>query len=192
MTSRNVTSFDNRISQLKRQLESIKDQRKSELSLDFRAAHKSEAQDGLQAGQPDEDDGQDISVGLNFKKMLGNKSAKGEYQKLQFQIQQIELEKRYAQMELDANITNLHIQLTEMKNILKLNKVLVDTAQQTTKEESKIYHQGRSDLTNVISSRDQMQNTRLQYAKNAVSYQKLYLQLLSLSDLLLNNSKGKE
>lgn len=190
--SRNIIAIENNILQLERQLKSVKDNTKSELNLNLRAAVKSEEQEGLPPGEDDSDDGQDMSVGLNYKKMLGNNSSTGEFKKLQIQIEQLKLERQYLFMEQDANITNLHIQLKEMQNILKLNKTLVETAEKTTDEESKIYQQGRSDLTNVISSRDRAQTTRLQYAQNALNYQKLYLHLLSLSDSLLRASENKE
>lgn len=191
-SSRNILAIENNIAQLERQIESVKDNTRSELNLDLRAALKSEDQDGLPPGEKSSDDGQDVSVALNYKKMLGNNSASGELRKLQIQLEQLQLEKQYIQMEQDANLANLHIQLQEMQNILKLNKALIETAEKTTDEEQKIYQQGRSDLTNVISSRDRAQSMRLQYAQNALNYQKLYLQLLSLSDRLLLTAEDKE
>lgn len=183
--SRSIRIIDKQSEQLTRRLKTIKDNTRPELNLDLRTSLKSEEQDGLAPTQEDSGDGQDYSVGLNFKKMLGNNGAKAESQKLQYQVDQLALEKQYAQMELDANVHNLYIQLTEMRSILALNKALVETAEETTKEEQLIYQQGRSDLTNVISSRDQVQSARLQYAQNAVNYHKLYLQLQSLTDRLL-------
>jgi len=183
--SRVIRILDKQNEQLSRRLRSLKDSTRPELNLDVSTAIKSEEQDGLAPGQDAKADGQDYSVGLNFKKMLGNKTAQGESQKLQYQLDQLMLEKQYAQMELDANVHNLYIQLQEMRTILELNKELVKTAEQTTQEEEKIYQQGRSDLTNVIISRDQMQGARLQYAQNAINYHQLYLQLQSLTDRLL-------
>lgn len=183
--TRNIRILDMQSEQLQRQLESNEDNKKAELNLDLRSAIKKENQSGLAPGQPDSDDGTDYSVGLNYKKKLGNDAAKSEYRKLQIQVDQNALEKQHSQMQVAANVKNLYIQLKEMKNILLLNKELVSTAQETTQEETRVYQQGRSDLTNVISSRDQTQNAKLQYAQNAVNYHKLYLQLESLTDRLL-------
>jgi outer membrane protein TolC len=183
--SRTIKIFNSQSVQFERRLKSLKDSIRPELNLDLRTAVKSEDQQGLAVGVKDSDDGQDYSVGLTFKKMLGNKSAKGESEKVNIQLNQLELEKQFAQMELASNIQNIYIQLKEMRNILELNKELVNTAQETTKEEIKTYQQGRSDLTNVISSRDQTQNARLLYAQNAINYHQLYLQLQALTDRLL-------
>jgi outer membrane protein TolC len=186
---RTIRMLDLQHDQFRRQAYSLKNETRPELNLDLRAAYKEEEQEGLDPAQEDSDDGQDYSVGLNFKKRLGVDKSKREYRKTQMQMDQLVLEKQYAQMELRANITNLYIQLTEMRKVLSLNETLAKTAQQTIEEERRVYRQGRSDLTNVISSRDQSQNTQLQYARNAINFHKLYLQLNVLTDQLLRDER---
>lgn len=187
--TRNIRLLDLQQAQLQRQSESLKDETRPELNLDMRAAYKSESQDGLAPGSPSSDQGKDYSVGLNFKKQLGVDSSKSELRKIEYQLDQVGLDKKYAQMQMEANIRNLYIQLQKMRKILSLNEDLVKAAQQTTEEENRVYLQGRSDLTKVISSRDQTQNAKLQYAQNAINYHKLYLQLNSLTDKLLKESQ---
>lgn len=177
--------------QLQRQLKSVEDRQKAELNLDLSSAVKKEEQSGLALGQPDNDDGIDYSIGLHYRKKLGNKAAKSELQKLQLQLDQNALAQEYLQMEMRANIQDLYIQLKEMRKVLALNADLVATAEEITKEEYRVYQQGRSDLTNVISSRDQARNTHLQYARNAITYHRLFLQLESLTDRLLARSQDK-
>ncbi len=188
-SSRNMQLLDVQQQQLKRQIKSLKDETRPELNLNMRAAYKSEDQDGLPPGSTTSDDGQDYSVGLNFKKPLGRSAAKNDYRKTELQLEQLALDKQYAQMELEANIRNLYIQLQQMKKILALNEDLVKAAELTTREEERVYQQGRSDLTKVITSRDQAWNVKLQFASNAVNYHKLYLQLNALTDTLLKESQ---
>lgn len=188
-SSRNMRLLDLQQTQLKRQSVSLKDETRPELNLNLRAAYKAEDQEGVAPGDPTSDDGQDYSVGLNFKKPLGKSTAKSDYRKIELQLEQLALDKQYAQMEIEANIRNLYIQLQQMKKILALNEELVTAAEQTTKEEQRVYQQGRSDLTRVITSRDQVWNVRHQFASNAINYHKLYLQLNSLTDNLLKESQ---
>ncbi len=183
--SRQLQMLEYQSQQLQKQYQSVENSQLPELNLDLRTALKEEEQSGLAPGVVDNDDGQDYSVGLNFKKKLGNKSAKNEKQKLKIQIEQTQLEQQYAWMQLAAQIENLYVQLNELKHILALNQQLLKTAEQATEEEQKIYQQGRSDLINVITSHDQVQNVRLQYVQNAVTFHRMYFQLLALSDRLL-------
>ncbi len=189
--SRTLKTWDGQKQQLQRRLSSLRNQERPELNLDLRTALKSEDQEGLAPGEKDSDDGKDYSVGLNFKHTLGKSSAEGEREKLQIQLNQIDLDMQYSLMRLEANVRELYVQLQAMRNILALNKESISAAKETTREELKTYQQGRSDLTNVISSRDQIQNARLVYAQNAANYHKLFLQMQSLSDQLLVSTGGE-
>ena len=127
-SSRNIHILNLQHEQLKRQAQSLKNDMRPELNLDLRAAYKEEEQEGGESTQESSDDGQDYSVGLNFKKRLGVDKSKREYRKIQMQMDQVILEKKYAQMELRANIANLHIQLKEMRKVLALNDCLLYTS----------------------------------------------------------------
>lgn|GEM_PF-3035967 len=182
--SRQLKIFKNRYKQLKIQLQSLNNSTKPELNLDLSTAFKTEEQKGLASGIRNSDSGNDYSIGLNFKKNLGNNTARGQKQRTEIEIDQLLLEQRYIQMQLEARLIELHVQLQEMQNILSLNREAINSAKATLDEEIKIYQQGRSDFTNVIVSRDQIKNSQLNYANNAISYHKLHLQLLSLTDQL--------
>ena len=90
------------------------------------------------------------------------------------------------QVTLDSNLRALMIQILEMERILELNRELIKSAQERTKEELKLYNQGRGELNFVIQARDNEKNAKLSYASNAVSYQKLVLQYRALMDELYN------
>jgi len=71
-----------------------------------------------------------------------------------------------------------------MGKILELNQAQIESAQEKTKEELKLYNQGRGQLTFVIQSRDNEQNARLSYVDNAALYHLLKLQYQALLDKL--------
>jgi hypothetical protein len=68
---------------------------------------------------------------------------------------------------------------------LLLNRSQIESAQAKTREEVRLYEQGRNLLTFVIQSRDDEQIAELTYAQNAVNYQSLVIQYRALMDGLL-------
>ena len=76
-------------------------------------------------------------------------------------------------------------ELQSIHALLNLNRQQIDAAKQTTREEWRLYNQGRNDLATVIHSEDREQLARFTYAQNAGRYQVLYLQLQSLLDALV-------
>ena len=62
-----------------------------------------------------------------------------------------------------------------------------------TNKEVKMYNQGRSQMTFVIQSRDNEQNAKLTFVKNAVLYHKLILQYrATLDEILPSSPKEKQ
>jgi hypothetical protein len=80
---------------------------------------------------------------------------------------------------------NLLIQLEDLEKVLDLNQKQIESAQEKTKEEIKLYNQGRSQLTFVIQSEDNEEAAWLTYAGNAYLYHSLILQYYALLDELL-------
>ena len=85
---------------------------------------------------------------------------------------------------MTSALTNLHIQIKELEEVLKLNQEQIESAKERTKEELKLYNQSRGDLTFVILSRDNEQNAKLTYAQNAMTYHKLIIEYRALMDQL--------
>ena len=85
---------------------------------------------------------------------------------------------------LASALTSLHIQLSELEEVLALNQEQIESARERTEEELKLYNQGRGELTFVIQSRDNEQNAKLTLAQNALTYHKLLIEYQALTDQL--------
>ncbi|MFC1557490.1 TolC family protein [candidate division KSB1 bacterium] len=127
----------------------------------------------------------DISVGLQYNFPRENRTTQSNIHQTDLQIERLEKEIDSITLTLSSTVTNLHILLLELENVLVLNQEQIQSAEEKTTEELALYNQGRSNLTFVIQSRDSEQNARFTYAQNALTYHKLILQYRSLLDQLL-------
>jgi outer membrane protein TolC len=127
----------------------------------------------------------DFTLGVQLIYPLGNRSAEADVEKIDLQIRQLENDIRNTRLELESAARNLYIQTQEMEKVLALNREQIESAGRKTDEEIKLYNQGRSQLTFVIQSRDNEENSKLIYADNAALYHKLLLQYAALMDELL-------
>lgn len=126
----------------------------------------------------------DLHVDLELKVPSLYKEQSSKIKKADAQLEQLAATVRDLQVTLEANLRALMIQILEMERVLELNRELIKSAQERTKEELKLYNQGRGELNFVIQARDNEKNAKLSYAGNAVSYQKLALQYRALMDEL--------
>jgi outer membrane protein TolC len=133
----------------------------------------------------------DFLIGLQFIYPLGNRSAQADVEKIDLQIRRLENDLRNTRLELESAARNLYIQMQEIRKVLELNREQIDSAARKTEEEIKLYNQGRSQLTFVIQSRDNEENSKLIYADNAALYHKLLLQYAALMDELLPEDSTK-
>ena len=85
-------------------------------------------------------------------------------------------------LELEAALVNTRIRIDELAEVLRLNREQIVSAREKTGEELKLYGQGRGNLTFVIQSRDSEERAKSTYAENALTYQKLVIQYLALTD----------
>jgi outer membrane protein TolC len=133
----------------------------------------------------------DVSVSLQFSQTLGGRSAKRQIEALDADLASLGERVREVEIELEAALRALRIQLEDLDKILELNRAQIASAREKTAEELKLYNQGRGQLTFVIQSRDNEQNAQLGYAENAALYQNLLLRYRALMDELLpGNAKG--
>ena len=58
---------------------------------------------------------------------------------------------------VETNLASVLIQASELEKIIELNRQLIDSAEAKAVEEARLYGQGRNILTNVIQSRDSVQ-----------------------------------
>lgn len=135
----------------------------------------------------------DALVGIQLSFPLEKRTAKSQVSRTDLQIAKLEKQVEEINLSLVSAVTNLHIQIKEMEKVLELNQEQIESAQEKTKEELKLYNQGRGSLTFVIQSRDSEQNAKLTYAQNSIFYHQLMLQYHSLMDELLPfNLKDQE
>jgi outer membrane protein TolC len=168
--------------QLEYQKTGVDDQKKAQLDLSVTAGlygRDETLTDALAIYQPE------VIVSLVFAKPLGSRTAKGQLEKLDAQIAQVNGEVESTERDLESAMVNLLIQIQDLEEVLDLNKKQIESAQEKTEEEIKLYNQGRSQLTFVIQSEDNEEAAWLTYAGNAYLYHTLILQYNSLLDRIL-------
>jgi outer membrane protein TolC len=180
--SRLIRALDIRIQQLEYSRLGFEETRKPQLSLlaQFNIKNADEKfGDALGMDKPD------FIGGLQFSVPLEKRTAKSNIAKTDLQIAQLGQQREEFIISLVAALSNLYIQIEELKKILLLNQEQIESAKAKTAEELKLYNRGRVDLTFVIQSQDGEQNARLTYAVNALTYHKLLLEYRALMDQLL-------
>jgi len=180
--SRLLKRIDLRLEQLTHQRTGLENKTKPELDLLLRGglrSEKSEFSGSIKLDQPQ------YMVGMNFRYILGQRRAKADVSKTRMQQQQLRFERASIYRQLAASLRNTLVQLNELEGVMALSRQQIDVARQRTAEELRRHNQGRSELTFVIQSRDNEQNAQLNYAENAVSYQRLRLRYAALTDTLM-------
>jgi outer membrane protein TolC len=127
----------------------------------------------------------DALLGLQFRVPLERRRARSQVARTDLQIARLEKQLEEITLELSSGLANLHIQIEEMEQVLQLNQEQIESAEEKTAEELRLYNQGRGSLTFVIQSRDSEENAKLTYAQNALTYHQLILQYRALMDQLL-------
>ena len=186
--SRVIQVLRERMAQLKMVKAGLNEMKKPELSLVTSAALKS-ADEGMGASL--KMDKPDYSVGLQLSIPLGNRVVRSDM--LKNELEMLQLERQIEEVELDmvSAAVSIVIRMGELEKVLAMNREHIDSARLKTREEIKLYEQGRGDLSFVIQSRDNEQNARMTYMQNAAAYHKLYLGYLSLTDSI-NPEEGAE
>lgn len=130
-------------------------------------------------------DNPSLTVGLKFIYPLGVHTGKADVRKSELELLQLKAERQSIFLDLESSIRSILILIKKVESVLELNLSQIESAQERTLEEIKIYEQGRGDMTFVIQSQDNEANARLTYLQNAVAYHKLVLQYRALRDQLL-------
>lgn len=127
----------------------------------------------------------DVTVGLELRYPLGNRTANADVEQAHLRERQLELARRDVEVTLSSGMRAIVVELNELSGVLALNRERIETARRKTEEELSLYNQGRGDLTFVIQSRDNEAGAKLAYAEHALLYHKLLLQYSALADRLL-------
>lgn len=126
----------------------------------------------------------DTYVGLQFSLPLGNRTAKSQITKTDLRTTQLKKQLLDLSLTLTSALANLHIQINELEEVLKLDIEQIESAKVKTREELKLYDLGRGELTFVIQSQDSEQNAKLTYVGDSVTYHKLIIAYRALMDEL--------
>jgi outer membrane protein TolC len=126
------------------------------------------------------------TVGLSYSPATGLQQVAAEKAFISTQIRQLEKEIETLEKMVETNVTSLVIQAGELRKIIELNRQLIDSAEEKASEEAKLYNQGRNMLTNVIQSRDSVQDQKAKLVDSFARYHRLIVQYRALMDQLLN------
>ena len=126
-----------------------------------------------------------IAVGADYLFPLKNRTAKADLTRNEFQLRQIDKDIESAKLDLESRLRAVLIAIRELENVLVVNQERIETALERTREEERLYDQGRNELQFVIQSRDSVAIAMLSYAANAADYQRLVLQYQALMNELL-------
>ena len=130
-------------------------------------------------------DDPNVTAALDYRYPIKNRTAEANLTRNQFEIRQLEKEIESAKLDLESQLRAILIAIAELEKVLVVNQERVATALERTREEERLYNQGRNELQFVIQSRDSVAIAALTYASNAADYQKLVLQYQALMNEIL-------
>ncbi len=179
--SRLLKAINIRVEQLKAVRSGFVEQGKADLSLIAQVGVKNAE---TSFGNSLTMDKPDARIGLQLGFPAGNRTANAKVARTDLQIIQLDKQLQDLDLSLSSVVANVLTQLEQLETVLELNREQIESARKKTREELKLYDQGRGELTFVIQSRDSEQSAKLTYAVNALSYQKLFLEYSALMDQL--------
>ncbi|MBN4081106.1 TolC family protein [Caldithrix abyssi] len=182
-TSRLIKTLNVRLNQLQYARKGFEETLKPDLSLVAQVNTKN-LDEGF--GESLKMDKLDTYVGLQFSLPLNNRTAKSQITKTNLRATQLKKQLLDLSLTLTSALTNLHIQIDKLEEVLRLDIEQIESAKEKTQEELRLYDQGRGELTFVIQSQDSEENAKLTYVGDAVTYHKLIIAYRTLMDELYN------
>jgi len=125
------------------------------------------------------------TVGLSYSPPTGLEQLAAERELIKTEIEQLEKEIEALEKTVDTNVRSLLIQAAELEKIIDLNRELIQSAEEKASEEARLYSQGRNMLTNVIQSRDGVQDQKARLVDSFARYHRLIVQYRDFMDELL-------
>lgn len=177
--SRILKVADLQIQQLKHSKEKYVQEKKGDLSLYTKYTVKDSDKTFRTAQNFNK---QDAQIGVYYSIPWGNREAKSRIKEFDLKIKQAKNSLSEQYLNLKANLDSLYIQIKDTEDVLALNKEQIASAKEKTEEELKLYNQGRTQYTFVISAQDNEQNAQLNYITNLINYKKLVISYLEIND----------
>jgi outer membrane protein TolC len=125
------------------------------------------------------------TVGLSYSPPSGVEQIAAERELVRSEIERLEKEIEVLEKHVETNMRSLLIQTAELEKIIQLNRELIKSAEEKAAEEARLYSQGRNTLTNVILSRDAVQDQKAKLVDSFARYHRLIVQYRALADELL-------
>jgi len=126
------------------------------------------------------------TIGLSYSPATGLEQVAADRAFISTQIRQLEKEIEVLEKAVETNVTDLLIQAVELEKIIELSRQLIESAEEKASEEARLYSQGRNMLTNVIQSRDSVQEQKTKLVDNFARYHRLIIQYRAFMDELLD------
>ncbi len=126
------------------------------------------------------------TIGLSYSPATGLEQVEADREFISTTIRQLEKEIETLEKTVETNVVSLVIQAAELEKIIELNRQLIASAEEKTSEEARLYNQGRNMLTNVIQSRDSVQDQKAKLVDNFARYHRLIIQYRAFMDELLD------
>jgi len=126
------------------------------------------------------------TVGLSYCPPTGKQQVAAERELIRTEIGQLKKEIETLEKTVETNVRSLLIQAAELEKIIELNKELIVSAEEKASEEDRLYSQGRNMLTNVIQSRDGVQDQKARLVDSFARYHRLIVQYRDFMDELMN------
>jgi len=184
-----VTSFDDA-----RAVRALKDA-ESAAEMQLRAAKKKAVPDlaltaaaGLISGASKFEDSlgfsqEEYSAVLTYAYPVGD-SARAAVSAAELTLKKIRKDMEEAENNLSAGLSTIILSLKSLKEVMELNRRIIESARETVKAERELYGLGKSELIFVLQSIENVYSAQLAYAQNAAEYRKTWLRLLELRDRL--------
>ena len=126
------------------------------------------------------------TVGLSYSPPYGLERLKAQRKLIGTEIEQLEKDIENMEKTVETNVRSLLIQAAELQKIIELSRELIESAEEKTLEEARLYSQGRNILTNVLQSRDSVQDQRARLVESFARYHRLIVYYRAWMDELLD------
>lgn len=186
---RSVRLLHVQLLQLDRERSALLDARRADLDLSVAGTL---ADGDERAGRAADFDLPGANVALRFRRAVQQRSVRADLQRVELERLQTEQALESVRLQQDAELRSLLARLEALAPVLDLGEEQVRTAAEKTREELRLYEQGRVQLTFVIQSRDDEVRAQGNYARNAAEYHALFQQVRALLDELLPDPEAND
>ncbi|MDA0323095.1 MAG: TolC family protein [Verrucomicrobia bacterium] len=187
-SARVLRKIDVRLAQITREQEGLQSAGRANLDVILSGGLKDGADsftDSTGFSQPN------VGVALAYQHPLGNRTARAEIERAELERMRTVKIREEMEIQLESSARSLLIRISDWMPVLALNRERIKTAADKTREEARLYEQGRNELTFVIQSRDAEARAKLSYADNAATYHRLVIQFRALMDELFVPAQAK-